>query len=163
MTALILYDTFTLASKANTLLQRASAKADGSLDWKVIPWRTHLLRSASFTELALAEAADAHLIICAWRDSHPFHHWTESWLVQWNSCRKVHDAAIALVSENDDTVQMGAAMELSRFAERHGLPLIIAQRAAPERSNSNVMSTAGLGRAWGAEASSPTHDDKMSG
>jgi hypothetical protein len=129
MTALILYDNFTLAAKANALLQRASANASHFLDWHVIAWRTELLKSESMAEIALKEAVDAHLIICAWRDSRPFHLWTEKWLEEWISRRNIEEAAFALVGESEDP-WTGAALELSQFAEKHRIALIVGRKKA---------------------------------
>lgn len=134
MTAVILYDSFTLASKANTMLQRASANAENSLEWKIIPWRTEMLRSRVFVDPSLQEAANAPLIICAWNDSRPFQHWVERWLEEWNACRAVDDAAIAILGEHDEAGWNSAAVELARFADAHQLHLIAGQRTPADKN-----------------------------
>jgi hypothetical protein len=132
MNAIILYDSFGLASEANILLQRASANAGSSTDWNVTPWRTQMLRSQMFSRLALNEAADAHLVICAWMNSRNFNQWIEDWLEQWISCHPGEELAIAILGENDDIRSCSVTTELSRFSELHGVSLIIGQTEIPE-------------------------------
>src|SRR5580698_7862311 len=119
MTAFILYDNFALAMRANVLLRRASATADQSLNWTVMACRTEMLKTRFLADLALKEAIGAHLIICAWLDSRPFHHWAETWFEQWNACRTVSDAAIAVLGETNDPSWKGTAAELARFSQQH--------------------------------------------
>lgn len=139
MTALIIYDSFGLASKANILLQRASANADRFLDWRIVSFRTQMLRSEPFAQAVLKEAVEANLIICAWLESRPFHHWIQTWLEQWISSRNNNDAAIAVLGERDDAAWKGLT-ELSRFAAMHGLALIGAGRRVVECSGPGIMS-----------------------
>ena len=131
MNAIILYDSFSLALKANLLLQRASIKAGHLPGWNIVPWRTQLLRSQLFSKLALNEAADAELIVCAWSDSRPLNQWIADWLEQWISCRSSESSAIALLGENDDIHLTNIGAELSRFSENYGVSLIIGQGEVP--------------------------------
>lgn len=125
MTAFIIYDSFALAWKANTMLQRVAANVGNSFDWNVLPWRTQLLRFNPAARLALSEARDAQLLVFAWDKTHPLPTWLEDWLEAWAANRTTKEAAIAFVG--DTTVHRGAdaVTELSDFAARHGLGLIL--------------------------------------
>ena len=131
MNAFIVYDSFSLASKANAMLHRASANAGGAPDWNITPWRTQMLRVEPYSEIAHRDAADAHLIVFAWVNSRPFHQWIKEWLEKWISGRKVEGAAIAILGESEDICQGSAAMELKRFAEERGVSLIVGQKGMP--------------------------------
>lgn len=128
MTAIILYDNFSLARGANILLQRASANVRGFLKCNVFAWRTRHLKSQPDAAKALAEAAEADLIICAWAQSQPLCHWMEQWLEQWIDCRKGKETAIAVLGQYEGPGP-GAANELSRFAEKHGIPMMATHEA----------------------------------
>jgi hypothetical protein len=146
MTALILYDNYTLASKANTLLQRASARADRTLDWEIISWRTVMLRSQPFAQSALDQAVRANLIICAWLDGRPLYYWAEKWLERWAACRNYRDAAIAVLGEGWDATNVpgaSAALELTRFTARHGLPFIAGERTGLPMARMCVVNPVG--------------------
>jgi hypothetical protein len=150
MNAFIIYDSFSLASKANTLLHRASANAGDSPDWNITPWRTQMLRVEPYSEIAHRDAADAHLIVFAWLNNRPFHQWIKEWLEKWISGRKVKEAAIAILGESEDVCQGSAAMELKRFAEERGVSLIVGQKGIPggavassSRSQMNPMNLSG--------------------
>jgi hypothetical protein len=137
MNACIIYDSFSLASKANTLLHRASANAGASPDWNVTPWRTQMLRVQPYSEIAHQDAADAHLIVFAWVNNRPFHQWIKEWLEQWLSGRKVEEVAIAILGENEDICQSNAALELKQFAAERGVALIVGQKEIPGIAASN--------------------------
>jgi hypothetical protein len=137
MNAFIIYDSFSLASKANTLLHRASVNAGASPDWTVTPWRTQMLRVQPYSEIAHRDAADAHLIVFAWMNNRPFHQWIKEWLEQWLSGRKVEESAIAILGENEDICQSSAALELKQFAEERGVALIVGQKEIPGFTASN--------------------------
>jgi hypothetical protein len=137
MNAFIIYDSFSLASKANTLLHRASANAGDSPDWNVTPWRTQMLRVQPYSEIAHRDAADAHLIVFAWLNNRPFHQWIKEWLEQWILGRKVEEAAIAILGESEDICQSSAALELKHFAEARGVSLIVGQMEMTGTATSN--------------------------
>ncbi len=126
MNAIILYDSFSLASKAHVLLQRASFNAGYPSGWSIMPWRTQMLRSQMFSRLALNEAADAHLTVCAWSGSRAFHQWIQDWLEQWLSYRRGEESAIAILGENG-LHDCRTMTELSEFSKHHGVSLIVGQ------------------------------------
>jgi uncharacterized NAD(P)/FAD-binding protein YdhS len=134
MTAFIVYDSFALAWKANAILQSVAASEGNSFDWNILPWRTQLLRFNPAARLALNEARDAHLLVFAWDRSHPLPAWLEDWLEAWAANRTIKEAALAFVG--DTTVHRGAdaVTELSDFAARHGLGLILGDENVPEFS-----------------------------
>jgi hypothetical protein len=138
MNAIILYDSLTLASKATAMLRRAAANAGQEANWNLISWRTESLRSQSFSELALDEAIDSHLIVCAWLNFRPFHQWIEDWLEQWTVRREYEESAIAMLGEGHDISCGSAEIALSRFSELHGVSLIVGKREIPDTFLSNA-------------------------
>ena len=134
MTAFIIYDSFTLAWKANSMLQRVAAKVGNSFDWNVLPWRTQLLRFNPAARLALTEARDAHLLVFAWDKGHPLPSWLEEWLENWAATRTVKEAAIAFVGDTSLHRGADAVTGLSEFVARHDLGLILGDENEPEFS-----------------------------
>ncbi len=65
MKALIIYQDFASAVKANGALQRTTLHADVHVQWSIRPWRLDLLKFPPTAEEALADAMDAHLILFA--------------------------------------------------------------------------------------------------
>src|SRR6267378_5802818 len=98
MKALIIYDDFDSAAKANTTLQHSAHKADFTVQWNIRPWRVDLLKFPPTADEALTEALDAHLIVFAGRSAQSLPFWLERWLEQWAKHRRVKDAALAVAS-----------------------------------------------------------------
>ena len=67
MNAVIIYDEFDYAAKANAMLERAAHRMDETTHWSIKPWRVDMLKLPPAAEAALAEAAEAHLILLAVR------------------------------------------------------------------------------------------------
>src|SRR5271154_5711262 len=65
MKALIIYDDFYSAIKANASLQHSADKADLAVRWNIRPWRVDMLKFPPTADEALTEALDAHLIVLA--------------------------------------------------------------------------------------------------
>jgi hypothetical protein len=125
MKALIIYDNFAFAAKANTMLQQAADQADTTIRWNIRPWRVDSLNMARNADEALMDAADAHLIIFAGHRAQSVPSWLLDWLERWVACRQIKDAAFAVIGgRNGETLSMPASLELSRFAKRHGLSFI---------------------------------------
>jgi hypothetical protein len=125
MKAIIIYDDFELATKANGILGHAMQHADKTAQWQVKPWRVNLLTLAGIADAALSEAVDAHLIVLALRQSESLPACLRGWLEQWVVRRQVQDAALALWDgENGGMHSASATPELARFAECHGLSFI---------------------------------------
>jgi len=129
MTAFVIYDSFALACRANTLLQSVAANVGNVFDWNISPWRTQILRFEPTARLALADARNAHLLIFAWEKNRSFPSWLQGWLENWAANRTVKDAALAIVS--DGASDGSPVSELSQFAVRHGLTLITSEEMPP--------------------------------
>jgi len=137
MNAVIIYDRFDFAAKAKAMLERAAHGTGEAAHWSVKPWRVDMLKLPPAAEAALAEAAEAHLIVLALRQVQSFFPWLADWLERWATCRQVQEAALAVWdSENADTRPVRATPELSQFAGRHGLRLIFDDNALVEDKSS---------------------------
>jgi hypothetical protein len=133
MKALIIYDNFPLAAKANAMLQRATHTADTTIYWNMRPWRVDELRLPPEADEALTEAMDAHLILLASHRAQSLPSWLHRWLEQWAACRKIKNAALAVISDQrSETLLMSATKELLQFAVRHGLEFIANGETAVE-------------------------------
>lgn len=129
--ALIIYDNFYFAAKANAIFQGDAHEADAGPQWDVKPWRLDGLTLSSEAALALAEAADARLIVFAGPRAQSLPFWLADWLEKWIACCRVLDAAFAVVGgKNGEVLTMPARPELRRFARKHGLSFVINERLA---------------------------------
>jgi hypothetical protein len=126
MKALIIYDDFHSAVKANATLQHSAHKADLAVQWNIRPWRVDLLKFPPTADEALTEALDAHLIVFAGHSAQSLPFWLERWLEQWTKYRRIKDAALAAVNAGSPkTLSLASAKpDLSRFAKRHNLNVI---------------------------------------
>ena len=125
MKALILYQDFAFAVKANAVLQHSAEYSDFRVRWKIRPWRVDLLKFTTAAEEAQGDATDAHLIVFGSRCALSFPFWLEDWLEQWAKCRQIEDAALAMIHEdNADSLSMPPTAGLSDFANCHGLNII---------------------------------------
>jgi len=125
MKAIIIYDNFAFAAKANEMLLQAARQADASIYWNIRPWRIDTLNLHRGAEDALADALDAHLIVFAGHRAQSLPLWLLDWLEQWVECRQIKDAAFAVIGgRNGDAFLMPATPELSLFARQHGLSFI---------------------------------------
>jgi hypothetical protein len=125
MKALILYQDFAFAVKANAVLQHSAQYSGIRVQWNIRPWRVDLLKFPRAAEDAQADAADAHLIVFGSRCALSFPFWLQDWLEQWAKCRQIKDVALAVVHEDRaESLSISQSPELSRFASRHGLNVI---------------------------------------
>ena len=141
MKALIIYRNLASAAKVHSALQRAAQHADASVQWVIRPWRMNLLKFPPAAAEALADAADAHLIVFAGgiKQSLPF--WLQPWLEHWAQRRQIGNAALAVFSEGiADALSISATQELLNFATRHGLDFIFDDRATVTLSSSEDRS-----------------------
>ena len=88
MIAVIIYDKYDFATKANAMLERAAQRTGETEHWRVKPWRADILKLPPAAEEALAEAAEAHLILLAMRQVQSFLPWLLGWLERWAVCRR---------------------------------------------------------------------------
>jgi len=133
MKALIIYDDFTSAAKANGALQRSAHHLNTSIKWNVRPWRLDMLNFPPTAEEAIDEAIDAHLIIFAGLNDQHLPAWLIDWLEHWAKCRRIDEAALAVIDGGTKHTTSPLAMtEICQFAERRGLAFIISDLAAGE-------------------------------
>jgi hypothetical protein len=125
MKALIIYEDRTFAAKTSAMLQRAADNSDRSVRWNVNPWHIEMLKRSSFAIHALKEAADAHLVVLAFRNVKQLPDWLTDWLEQWANVRLILDAALALIRDGEaDILLAPSTSDLSLFAKRHHLSFI---------------------------------------
>jgi hypothetical protein len=125
MKALIVYDDIACAANTTAILHRVAHHADITVTWEIRPWRLSLLEIPSAAKHVLADAADAHLIVFALRNTPNLPEWTTSWLEQWAILRQTPDAALAIIGDGTPEASAGqATVLLSRFARQHGLSFI---------------------------------------
>lgn len=134
MKAAIIYNNFRLAAVANAMLKRASRRADETVVWNARLWRLDLLNASPMAEAALAQTADAHLIVLALHDVEVFPRWLLDWLEQWAMRRRVPDTALAVFGQGGGMLSASAIPGLSRFARRHGLDFIVDEGGPAEGS-----------------------------
>jgi hypothetical protein len=127
MKALIIYDDYYSAVKANATLQHSAHKADCAVQWNIRPWRVDMLKFPPTADEALTEALDAHLIVFAGHSAQALPFWLEGWLEQWAKYRRIKDAALAVVNAGSPkTLSLASAKpDSSQFAKRHDLSVII--------------------------------------
>jgi hypothetical protein len=125
MKALIIYDDFGSAAKANATLQQSAQHVNFAVQWSIIPWRVGMLKFPPTAEQALIDAVDAHLIVFAGRIAQSFPFWLQHWLELWAKCREVEDAALAVFGVgNAAPISSLGAPNLEGFARSHGLSFI---------------------------------------
>ena len=131
MKALIIYQNFASAAKANATLQDAARYPDVSVEWNIRPWRVDMLKFPPTAAEALVDATDAHLIVFAGDCARSFPHWLQDWLEQWAGCRQIETAGLAVFGiGNADKLSLTATSDLSKFAKHHGLSVIFDDRPA---------------------------------
>jgi hypothetical protein len=97
-----------------------------------------MLELSPAAEAALAEAAEAHLIVLALRQVQSV---LVDWLERWATCRQVQEAALAVWDGgNADTRSARVTPELTQFAGRYGLSLIFDDNALVEDKSSMFAS-----------------------
>ena len=141
MNVVIIYDKFDFAAKVNAMLERATHRTDGTMDWSVKLWRADLLKLPPTAEAALAEAVEAHLIMLAVRRIQSLLPWVVDWLERWAARRQVQQAALAVWDGGStDTRLARSTPELSQFALRHGLSIVFDDNALVGNKSSLVPS-----------------------
>ena len=125
MNAVVIYDKSDFAVKANAMLERAAHGMGKTTHWRIKLWRVDVLKLLPAAEAALAEAAEAHLILLAMLQAQSLAPWLVHWLERWAGCRRVQEAALAVWDGGNAAPHLTrATAELLQFAERHGLSLI---------------------------------------
>ncbi len=128
LTAVVIYDDLALGEKAHSVLERAVRQAGETTDWAVKTWRVEELRQSETEQDALAQAAEAHLILLALRCFEFLPAWTWGWLHHWAAQRRISDAAVAVLDGlSGCTHGQSAPHQLFEFTRCHGLTLICHQ------------------------------------
>jgi len=139
MKAMVIYDSFVLAAKANSLLQSAAGKSSCELEWDIKPWRANLLNLPGFMDEARAEGNEARLIVIALENLNSLPFWLEQWLEEWAVERKFEEAALAVLSP-DPRGNLAFFPQAYRLASRQGLTFIYQPQQAGEAGCSGCRS-----------------------
>ena len=124
--AVIIYDDLDIASRAVARLDNASRSGDEITNWGLKWWRLEVLRVDDSADEALRESVGAHLVVLALRDPVRPHPSLLQWLEKWAETRREADAAIALFDgARCEELSLATSPELSVFANKHGLSLIV--------------------------------------
>jgi hypothetical protein len=135
MKALIIYQDFACAAKANTAMQHSAQHSEVQVEWNIRPWRVDMLKFPPNADEALEDAMDAHLIVLAGCCTRSIPHCLQDWLEKWADCRQIEAAALAIFGgENSDKLSTSAALHFSQFVKRHGLNVIFDDRGVIEDS-----------------------------
>ena len=133
-TVSIIYDNFFFAEKANAIFHGAAHSADPPGQWNVRPSRLDGIKLTSEAVFALTEAVDARLIVFAGPRAQSLPFWLEEWLEKWAACRRVKDAAFAVIGgRNGEALTMPMRPELFHFAKKHGLNFFVNEYFGVER------------------------------
>ncbi len=133
MNALIIYDEFAFAARANAALQRSASHLGQSIKWNVCPWRLDMLKFPQTAEEAFNEAMNGHLVILAGVTAKPFPAWLNDWLEHWAKCRRIDEAALAIIDgATKHTSSLSNISGMSQFAEQRGLGFIVSDLTAAE-------------------------------
>ncbi len=140
MNVMIIYDDRARAVQAKIMLERATHRADETLSWNVKPWRLDMLMLPSLATRAIMEAAEAHLIVLALGSRQAVVSELLDWLERWAASRQVQETALALWDGgNGAGLSLTATPELSQFAQRHGLSLILESQAPAEDGSAFIV------------------------
>ena len=128
MKALIIYQNFASAIKANTALQnlKLPAGTGTGAGWEVVPVRMEMLKLPPTTTQALIAATDAHLVLFVGASSHSLPSWVLDWLQRWVAVRQIKDAIVAVSAGTyGDAPALPVLRALRQFAGKHGLRFIM--------------------------------------
>lgn len=129
MKAVIVYDDGSAGARAYTLLERAARAASRTVGtglWSVWLWQIGQLDVPSTADAALDRALGAHLVMVALNHQRPSPAGLSGWLESWAGLREHRDAAFAVCeSEEGHLLSATLAREMTAFAQRHGLSLIL--------------------------------------
>lgn len=126
MKALIIYQDFASAVKADTALQNLTLPADTRVEWEVVPMRMEMLKFPPTATEAVVAATDAHLVLFVGALSQSLPFWVLDWLQRWAAVRQVKDAVVAVTAgANGDAPALPVIHALREFAGQHGLSFIM--------------------------------------
>jgi hypothetical protein len=133
--AAVIYDDFDFAARTAALLERAAIRSDEVMQWDVKPWRLDLLKPSALAEAALAETADADLIVVALSKTHLPPDLLLDWLERWAARREIQDAALMVLCPEETAGPTSSWDRLKEFATERGL-LFVGSRRVPEEGDS---------------------------
>ena len=119
--AAIIYDDFDFAARTAALLERAAVRSAEAMQWDVKPWRLDLLKPSSLADAALAETADADLIVVTLSKTHLLPDTLLDWLERWAARRQIRDAALMVLCPEETAGPMSSRERLKEFAVWRGL------------------------------------------
>jgi hypothetical protein len=122
--ATVIYDDFDFATRVAALLERVALRVHEAMKWDVKPWRLDVLKQSSLAEAAVAETADADLIVFALSKAHSPPAELMVWLEHWESHRQIEDLAVMVLSPDEPAAATPLWQELKQFAGRHGLAFL---------------------------------------
>lgn len=126
MKALIIYQNFASAIKANTALQNLKLPADAGADWEVVPVRMEMLKLPPTATQALMAAMDVHIVLFVGAFSQSLPSWVLDWLQRWAAVRQVKDAVVAVnAGAYGDAPALPVIRALREFAGERGLSFIM--------------------------------------
>jgi hypothetical protein len=140
MEAVIIYEDLDVASRAIARLDNASHGEDDVTRWGLKWWRLDALNAQPAAEQALTESRDAHLMVLAVHDQAEISAALLRWLENWAARRRVQDAALAVFDgASSKTLSLAASPELSAFAARNGLSLIVQPATKSSRNRPSAF------------------------
>jgi len=123
--AFIVYDQFTAALKACTLLRRVTVRAKVGARWEFKPWRMDVLKLPNESERALLEAVSADVVVFVGPQAYSLPFWLKLWAERWAERRVAREVAVVVIQDRESTEYFATAVRnLYRFATSHGLDLI---------------------------------------
>jgi len=131
MKALIVYSDFASAENASAKLRIVGASGDVRVRWIIKCWQVSVLKEPGPFENALVDAADAHLILFAERNSESIPTWICDWLKRWAGLRQILDAGLAVIGDGT-SLELPGNSELSLLAQQLGLNFITGNEAGVE-------------------------------
>ena len=129
MKAFILYADFASAANASATLRRVGASGDLRVRWIIKCRQADVLKEPGPFENALVDAADAHLILLAERQSQPIPSWVCDWLKRWALLRQIQDAGLAVIGDGT-SLELPGDSELILLAQQFGLNFITGNDAS---------------------------------
>jgi len=122
--AAVIYDNFDFAARAAALLERVAVRVREAIRWDVKPWRLDLLKEPSLAGAAVAEAANADLILCALNRTLTTPVELIQWLEDWNAQRQTEDAAVMVLCPEEQAAAASVSHQIEQFAWRYGLSFL---------------------------------------
>jgi len=163
--AAIIYEDFEFAARTAALLERAAARSDEVMGWDIKPWRLDLLNSSSLAEAALAETADADLVVVALSKTHLLPEALLGWLDRWAERRQIRDAALMILCPEETAGPMSSWSRLKELADWRGLLFLDSRHLSEGQEAMDIVHHLGQGTrpvnpaiSWAADPpQSPRH------